>query len=51
MYIVQWNDQEGNLRSRRFQRLEDARLEAEYLRRHYDGVEIIDEETGEPVEL
>lgn len=51
MYIVQWCDHEGKLRTRRFSRLEDACEEEEYLIHHYDGVEILDEDTGEPIDL
>lgn len=51
MYIVQWCDQEGNLRERKFSRLSDASLEALKLRHRFDGVEIVDEDTGKPVEM
>lgn len=51
MYIVQWCDHEGNLQERQIERLEDASLEALKLRRLFDGVEVLDAETGKPVEL
>lgn len=41
MYIVQWNDWEGNLQERAFRRLEDAQLEAAGLREEYDYVEVV----------
>lgn len=45
VYIVQWCDHEGNLQERRFERLEDARAEAEYLRELYgeEAVQVVPE--------
>lgn len=40
MYIVIWDDWEGIQHQREFSRMEDAELEAVYLRDMYDGVEI-----------
>ncbi len=40
MYIVEWNDHEGNLHQQSFDSLEDARLEAESLKEEFDYVEI-----------
>lgn len=51
MYIVQWCDHEGNLRELQFSSLPDASLEALKLRNRFDGVEIVDADTGKPVEL
>lgn len=43
MFIVEWNDHEGNQRQRTFETLEDAQLEAAYLEEKYDYVAIIAE--------
>lgn len=40
MYIVKWCDCEGNLHDRKFRTIRAARVEAEELRKKYDGVEI-----------
>ncbi len=40
MYIVEWCDHEGNLHEREFTTLLEAYMEAAYLMRKYDGVEI-----------
>ncbi len=37
---VSWSDREGNEQAREFERAEDAFLEAEYLYREYDGVDV-----------
>lgn len=41
MFIVEWNDHEGNQRQRTFETLEDAQAEAAYLETKYDFVAII----------
>ena len=43
MFIVEWNDFEGNQHQREFDTLEDAQLEAAYLETKYDYVAIIAE--------
>jgi len=43
MFIVEWNDHEGNQRQREFDTLEDAQAEAAYLETKYDYVAIIAE--------
>lgn len=43
MFIVEWNDFEGNLNQRMFDSLEDAQLEAAYLETKFDFVAIIAE--------
>lgn len=43
MFIVEWNDHEGNQRQRTFDNLEDAKAEAAYLETKYDYVAIIAE--------
>lgn len=43
MFIVEWNDHEGNLNQRKFDRLEDAQLEAASLEEKFDYVAIIAE--------
>ena len=43
MYIVEWCDHEGNQQQQAFDTLEDARLEAAYLKTRYDYVVIIAE--------
>lgn len=43
MFIVEWNDFEGNQRQREFDTLDDAQLEAAYLETKYDYVAIIAE--------
>ena len=43
MFIVEWNDYEGNQQQREFDTLEDAQLEAAYLETKYDYVAIIAE--------
>ncbi len=43
MYIVEWNDHEGNQRQREFDTLEDAELEAASLEEEFDYVAIIAE--------
>lgn len=40
MYIVEWDDHEGNRQERCFKTLEDAELEAAGLRELYDYVNI-----------
>lgn len=40
MYIVEWNDHEGNQCIKGFDRLEDAQQDAAYLKTRYDYVEI-----------
>lgn len=40
MYIVEWNDHEGNQHQIEFEKPEDAELEAESLREKYDGVDV-----------
>lgn len=42
-HIVEWCDQEGNLKQRSFDRLEDAQLEAASLEEKFDYVAIIAE--------
>ena len=44
MYIVQWDDREGNRQERRFESEEDAQREAAALRAVCDYVEIAREE-------
>lgn len=51
MYAVVWCGPDGIQQERRFFRLPGASLEALKLRHRYDGVEIVNAETGEPVEL
>lgn len=41
MYIVEWNDFEGNLRQICFDSMEDARFEAAYMETIYDHVEVV----------
>lgn len=43
MFIVEWNDHEGNQQQRAFDSLEDAQLEAAYLETKFDYVAIIAE--------
>ena len=43
MFIVEWNDHEGNQRQREFDTLEDAQAEAAYLETKFDYVAIIAE--------
>ena len=43
MFIVEWNDQEGNQQQREFETLEDAQLEAASLEKKFDYVAIIAE--------
>jgi len=43
VFIVEWNDYEGNQQQREFDTLEDAQLEAAYLEEKYDYVAIIAE--------
>lgn len=43
MYIVEWNDHEGNQHQREFDNQDDAKLEAAYLEEKYDYVAIIAE--------
>lgn len=43
MYIVEWNDHEGNQHQRTFDNLDDARLEAAYLETKFDYVAVIAE--------
>ena len=50
MYTVQWCDREGNQQERQVESLGDAKLEYEYLDKHYDGAQILDE-NGNPVHL
>lgn len=38
MYIVEWDDHEGNRQERAFDSLEDAQLEASSLRKLFDYV-------------
>ncbi len=42
MYIVEWNDHEGNLNQRTFDSLEDAELEAASLEEKFDHVRIVE---------
>lgn len=44
MYIVRWCGQDGVQRERRFPFRGDAEAEARYLARHFDGVEVVEEE-------
>lgn len=41
MYLVEWDDWEGNRHQLTFDRLEDARLEAEALKEKFDFVDVI----------
>lgn len=41
MYLVEWNDHEGNLQQREFDNLDDAQLEAAYLEEQFDHVAIL----------
>lgn len=41
MYLVEWDDQEGNRHQMTFDRLEDALLEAEALKAKFDYVNVI----------
>lgn len=43
MYIVEWNDHEGNRHEKAFDNQEDARREAAYLETIYDHVAVIAE--------
>lgn len=43
MFIVEWNDYEGNQQQRTFETLEDAKLEAAYLEEQFNYVAIIAE--------
>ena len=43
MFIVEWNDHEGNQQQRTFETLEDAQAEAAYLETKFDYVAIIAE--------
>lgn len=43
MFIVEWNDHEGNQHQWEFENLEDAQLEAAYLEEQFDYVAIIAE--------
>ena len=43
MFIVEWNDHEGNQQQRTFDTLEDAQLEAASLEERFDYVAIIAE--------
>ena len=43
MFIVEWNDFEGNQQQREFDNLEDAKAEAASLEEKYDYVAIIAE--------
>lgn len=43
MFIVEWNDHEGNQHQREFDTKEDAQLEAASLEEKYDYVAIIAE--------
>lgn len=49
MFVVQWNNHEGNLEGRTFESLEDAKLEAEYLKEKHSGVRILDQNGNEIV--
>lgn len=40
MYLVEWDDQEGNRHQLTFDRLEDAKVEAEALKEKFDFVEV-----------
>lgn len=41
MYIVEWNDHEGNQQQRAFDSQEDAQLEAAALEKEFDHVAIL----------
>ncbi len=41
MYIVEWNDHEGNLHQQTFDNRADAELEAAYLEEKFDYVKIL----------
>jgi hypothetical protein len=43
MFIVEWNDHEGNQRQRTFETLDDVQVEAAYLETQFDYVAIIAE--------
>ncbi len=43
MFIVEWTDQEGNLKQIHFDELEDAKLEAASLEAKFDYVAVIAE--------
>lgn len=43
MFIVEWNDHEGNQQQRTFKTLDDAQVEAAYLEEKCDYVAIIAE--------
>ncbi len=49
MFVVQWDNQEGNLEERTFESLEDAKIEAADLKEKFDGVMILDENGNEIV--
>jgi len=51
MYRLQWCGRDGNLRFLDFKRLENAVREGLWERHFFDGVDIVDPTTGEPVEL
>lgn len=40
MYVVEWDDHEGNRRQRAFDDLESARMEADSLRQQFDFVQV-----------
>ena len=40
MYVVEWEDHEGNLQQRRFKDKQDAQAEADYLKMLYDNVQV-----------
>lgn len=41
MYLVEWDDHEGNRHEMTFDSLEDARIEATYLEKEFDYVKIV----------
>lgn len=41
MYIVEWNDHEGNRHERMFTSQEEAQLEADSLREKFDHVAVV----------
>lgn len=43
MYIVEWDDHEGNRQQRTFDDLEDAQLEAATLKEKFDFVQVREE--------
>lgn len=48
LYLVQWCNHEGNLQQKGFDRLEDAQLDAAYLKTRYDYVVIVADDKIQP---